>query len=156
MVHAAENVIFITHLRSDNAVPAETASDGIVRNRIIREQLLNQRREWNGIKARQDSIVGIGIRHKSDTRQPQPPAKTFVIRKKERFISPYWTAEARAELILAERRQLRAIEGPPRIQHAVAKVFEDRTMKLIGSGPRHSIDRGACAAKLCTVGIRLG
>src|SRR5207247_8041543 len=76
VVHAPENVIFITHLRSDNAVPAETASDGIVRNRIIREQLLNQRREWNGIKARQDSIVGIGIRHKSDTRQPQPPAKT--------------------------------------------------------------------------------
>ena len=84
------------------------------------------------------------------------PAKTFVIRKKERFIFPYRTAEARAELILAERRQLRTVEGTPRVERAVAEVLEDRTMKLIGSGPRHSIDRGACAAKLCTVGIRLG
>src|SRR5207245_3342441 len=93
VAHAAENLIFITRLRSDNAVPAETASDGIVRNRIIREQLLNQRREWNGIKARQDSIVGIGIRHKRDTSQPQRPAKTFVMRKNERVDLQYGTAE---------------------------------------------------------------
>src|SRR5207302_11183641 len=102
-----------------------------------------------------DALARVGVGHGGDLRQALPVPQPLVVKKEECFVLLDWSAQTASELVPAEGRELRSVVEGAGVKRAVAQIFEQRTVKTIGSGPGDRVDSRAGAAELSAVGIGL-
>ena len=161
VIEAAQDVILVAGRGVDLVQLSDTTAQGRRRQRIQIEHGFDGRVDADvgeGAADRDQAAASVGVGHGEDSRFGEALRDAFVGDEEERLVAADRSAKAAAVLILGERRLRlrRVVEEVARVELAVPREFERRSVHDVGARPGDGVDDAAASSELRAVGVGQG